>query len=230
MSVKLFRQTIASVFLTVLVNISWASDKLSEDLKNGTPPDVHSRLTWKLHDLATHAPIIMVGNVKECFGFQHESVFRLFRVNVDESIKGEVKDSTIYLVESLPADSIDAPPVLFPAKYLLFLSPADNGEAAQDLKMIAGTNTPLHVYSVYAGWKGAISLDSQWSERSNKKIEAEYGRDSSEEMTVAVRSVCAYMRAPGDEKMKLAEQFRRQGGVYKQFIDDALTEKVPPKP
>ena len=85
-----------------------------------------------------------------------------------------------------------------------------------------GSNTPLHIYSVHAGWKGAISLDSQWRERSNKKIEAEYGRDSSEEMTAAVRSVCAYMRAPSDEKGKLAEQFRRQGGVYKQFIDDAL--------
>ncbi len=46
-----------------------------------------------------------------------------------------------------------------------------------------------------------------------------------EELTAAVRSACEYLRATDTEKQKLAEQFRKRGGVYKQFIDDALAQQ-----
>lgn len=230
MSSELFKRAIVLVFISVSVTSSWASGDMNDNGRTRVQ-DRGSRYEWKLHDLASHAPLILIGHVEQIFGFEHESMFRLFRVTIEESLKGDVRDSAIYLVEPLPSDATSQePPVLFPSRYLLFLSPADNEEAAEDLKRIEGTNTPLHIYSVYAGWKGAVSLDSKWRERSNKKIEVEYGHDSSEEIAVAVRSVCDYMRAPSDEKKKLAEQFRRQGGVYKQFIDDALVEKVPQKP
>ena len=229
MSSKLFKRAIALVFISVLVALTWASDDMNENEKTRVP-DHDRRYEWILHDLVTHAPVILVGRVERIFGYEREAKYRLFRVTVEESLKGDVRDSTVYIVEPPLADGMDTPPVLFPSRYLLFLSPSDNKEAAQDLKRIAETNTPIHIYSVYAGWKGAVSLDSKWRERSNKKTEVEYGHDSSEEMTVVVRSVCDYMRAPSDEKKKLAEQFRRKGGVYKQFIDDALVEKAPPKP
>jgi hypothetical protein len=179
----------------------------------------------------THAPVILVGRVEQIFGLKHESMFRLFRVTVEESLKGDVKNSPIYLVLPPPSDSLNhEPPILFPARYLLFLSLASNPIAYQDLHMLVAKNIPIRVYSIYADWKGAVSLDSRWRERSNKKIEMDYGYDSLEELTAVVRSACEYMRASDDEKKKLAEKFRKQGGVYKQFIDDAAGERAEAKP
>jgi hypothetical protein len=182
------------------------------------------KLGWTL-DQVVSAPVIVVGHVEQIDGSAGGN--RLYRVDVKESLKGNLKESTIYLVEPPAATGRLQPPSLFPAKYLLFLSPLKNEEAVQHLRQTVGANGQLPMYGVYANWMGAVSLDSRWREVTNYRIEADYGPGALKELAPAVRSVCEYMRATDEGKQKLAEQFRNRGGVYKQFIDGALGQQTP---
>lgn len=225
MPCELFKRAIVSFVALGFVFSARASGDINGKGEMSLP-DQGGRCGGGLYGLVRNAPYILVGQVEQLFGFDHESTIRLFRVTIEEPLKGDVREPAIYLVEPLPSDaSGHAPPVLFPARYLLFLFPVGHEEAVADLQKIEGTAAPHDIYSVYADWKGAVSLDSKWRERSNSKIEAEHGCASPEEVTTAVRALCDYMRAPPDEKQKLAEQFRQQGGMYGQFIDAASTEK-----
>lgn len=106
---------------------------------------------WTLHEVVS-APVIIVGQVERIDGFREGANIGFYRVHVEESLKGKLEESTIYLVEPPTATGRFEPPALFPAKYLLVVSPLSNEEAAQEVNQIVGTNRQLGIYSVYANW------------------------------------------------------------------------------
>lgn len=180
---------------------------------------------WRLHRLANDAPVVLIGRVEQLFGFEHESMFRLFRVTVEESIKGEGLDSTVYLVEPPSADGLDAPAALLPSRYLLFLSPSYNQTSIMDLRGLVGANVELRTFSVYAKWQGAVDLGPKRRERANVQIEAEYGSEVLLKIVEVVKASCDFLNASSTKKEALSEKFYQAGGLYRQFIEDYLAAK-----
>lgn len=107
--------------------------------------------------------------------------------------------------------------------YLLFLEPATSQRVKQLDDVIQDLNLPPHrVFQTYQFWKGAVSLDPEWRERSNKGIQKRYGLEE-QEFREAIQQFSHYLSTSSIDQQKqyLRQLEALQGKIFHDFVAES---------
>jgi hypothetical protein len=199
--------------------------------------------TWSLYRLVSQSDMIVIASVgnPSYHPQDGDDTLEIDLLTVKEHLKKSADLNPIYIYTPHVRD-IRMSAVLSPCDYLLFLTPTNHPPL---LACAQRHGSPQKTgWMVTRGCEGAFSLETGWSETwlniikrkeelagkpyksprdmLNLALEEHYGTNICHEIIPAVKAAVAYLEAPESVKKTMAESFRLKGGIYKDFIRDAL--------
>jgi len=184
---------------------------------------------WSAYTLITHSPHVLIGDVEPLIDYSSDASHRIFKVSIYSFLKGPLSISEIYIVEPLLTDSKDyRPPILFPAKYILFLEQiADDSELLSKQLSKELSKDIKAIYHTVDWWKGAICLDPNWTDWTNQSIATKYGSTDREEITAAIVELSKIVLSNGKErKIELLTKMKSKGGLFAKFASDIKNDEI----